>query len=159
MAFHGLRYDVDMASKEADARDAWRHVTQLFLSAETHDTFHDACAAVDLPHPGSLKALIRLDESDPPSMREMAEALRCDASYITGLVDALEELGYVERVGSKTDRRVKLVRLTDQGRRARDEAMRVMARPPKGLDVLSAAETRTLERLLRKVAERYPTVP
>jgi DNA-binding MarR family transcriptional regulator len=148
-----------MAPKDIEAREAWRHVTELFLSSEMRDRFHDACTAVGLPHPGSLKALIQLDESDPPSMRQMAEALRCDASYITGLVDALEELGYVERRGSTTDRRVKIVHLTDRGRRAKHDALAVMTEPPKGLDVLSAAEIRTLNRLIGKVAALYPGLP
>jgi DNA-binding MarR family transcriptional regulator len=148
-----------MAPKCAEAREAWRLVTELFLSSEMRDRFHDACAAVGLPHPGSLKALIQLDESDPPSMRQMAEALRCDASYITGLVDALEELGYVERRGSTTDRRVKTVHLTDAGRQAKEDALVVMTEPPKGLDVLSAAEIRTLKRLIGKVAAVYTDLP
>jgi DNA-binding MarR family transcriptional regulator len=148
-----------MAPKCAEAREAWRLVTELFLSSEMRDRFHDACAAVGLPHPGSLKALIQLDESDPPSMRQMAEALRCDASYITGLVDALEELGYVERRGSTTDRRVKTVHLTDAGRQAKEDALVVVTEPPKGLDVLSAAEIRTLKRLIGKVAAVYTDLP
>ena len=148
-----------MAAKDAEAREAWRLVTELFLSSEMRDRFHDACAAVGLPHPGSLKALIQLDESDPPSMRQMAEALRCDASYITGLVDALEELGYVERRGSTTDRRVKTVHLTDAGRQAKEDALVVVTEPPKGLDVLSASEIRTLKRLVGKVAAVYTDLP
>ena len=148
-----------MASKDDEAREAWRHVTELFLSAEMRDRFHDACDAVGLPHPGSLKALIHLDETDPPSMRQMAEALHCDASYITGLVDALEALGYVERGVSTADRRVKLVHLTDRGRQAKADALVVMTEPPKGLDVLNADETRTLRRLIAKVAALYPSLP
>ncbi|MEZ5237438.1 MAG: MarR family transcriptional regulator [Microthrixaceae bacterium] len=145
-----------MASRDDEAREAWLHATELFLSSEMRDRIHEACAAVGLPHPGSLKALILLDEPDAPSMRHMAEALRCDASYITGLVDALEDLDYVERRGSTTDRRVKLVHLTDRGRRARADALAVMTEPPKGFESLSDAEIRTLNRLIGKVATRYP---
>jgi DNA-binding MarR family transcriptional regulator len=126
------------------------------MAPETHDSFHAACAEIGLPHPGSLKALLLLDPDEPPSMREMADGLHCDASYITGLVDALEQLGYVEREVSATDRRVKLVQLTEEGRKARARAVEVMSDPPKGLTVLSAAQTRTLARLMAKVAEDYP---
>lgn len=145
-----------MASRDADAREAWSCVTRLFMAPETHDSFHAACAEIGLPHPGSLKALLLLDPDEPPSMREMADGLHCDASYITGLVDALEQLGYVEREVSATDRRVKLVQLTEEGRKARARAVEVMSDPPKGLTVLSAAQTRTLARLMAKVAEDYP---
>jgi DNA-binding MarR family transcriptional regulator len=146
-----------MASKDVEAREAWRFITDVFLSGEMQESFHAACAEVDLPHPGALKALILLDSDDPPSMRVMAEGLHCDASYITGLVDALEALHYVERRTSPTDRRVKLVHLTATGRRARDRALEVIQRPPKGLESLTAAETRTLAALMRKVVEASPT--
>jgi DNA-binding MarR family transcriptional regulator len=145
-----------MASKDADAREAWRHITQMFLSGETHDSFHAACAEVDLPHPGALKAMLSLDPEDPPSMREIAEGMHCDASYVTSLVDDLEQLGYVERQVSPADRRVKLVVLTSDGRAARDRALDVMLRPPKALDTLTAAETRQLTAIMRKVADQYP---
>jgi DNA-binding MarR family transcriptional regulator len=145
-----------MASKDAESREAWSYITRMFMSGETHDRFHAACDDIGLPHPGSLKALLMLDSSDPPSMREMAEGMHCDASYVTGLVDALEQRGYVERKVSSTDRRVKLVVLTDAGRAARVRAMGVLGEPPKGLSSLSATEVRTLSRLLRKVADAYP---
>jgi DNA-binding MarR family transcriptional regulator len=145
-----------MPSKGSDAREAWRSMAQMFLSGETHDRFHAACAAVDLPHPGALKAMLALDPEDPPSMREIAVGMHCDASYVTSLVDDLEQLGYVERQTSPTDRRVKLVVLTPAGQRAREEALEEMLRPPKGLDVLSASETRTLAAIMAKISEGYP---
>jgi DNA-binding MarR family transcriptional regulator len=145
-----------MASKEAEAREAWGCILRMFMSPETHDSFHTACAEVGLPHPGSLKALLQLDPGDPPSMREMAEGMHCDASYITGLVDALEQQGYVERKVSPADRRVKLVQLTNKGLTARARAVEVMSQPPKGFEHLTAADTRGLARLLTKVADDYP---
>jgi DNA-binding MarR family transcriptional regulator len=142
-----------VASKDADAREAWSLITDIFLSGEMHDAFHAACEQVDLPHPGALKALLLLDGEDPPSMREMATAMHCDASYITGLVDDLEAVGYVERRISLTDRRVKLVHITDAGRRARATATDQIQSPPKAFASLSAAETRTLAALIRKIAD------
>lgn len=145
-----------MASREETARAAWRSMSQLFVSGETHDGFHAATEAIGLPHPGSLKALIALDAAAAPSMREMADGMRCDASYITALVDALEDLGYVERRVSPTDRRVKLVQLTEAGAEAKETALAVMLTPPKGFDALSTAELRTLASLMAKVAATYP---
>jgi len=123
-----------------------------------HDGFHAACVEVGLPHPGSLKVLLQIDEDDAPSMRDMADVLHCDASYVTGLVDALEELGYVERRVSPTDRRIKEVHVTDRGRKARERAIEVMSEPPAGLAELNAADTRTLARLAERLTEAYPTL-
>jgi DNA-binding MarR family transcriptional regulator len=143
--------------KDDDAREAWRCISELLFSSEQHERFHQACALVGLPHPGSLKALMGLDGEHPPSMREMSEEMRCDASYITALVDTLEELGYVERTMSPTDRRVKFVRLTEKGRDARDRAHEVMLHPPKVLDRLTASELRTVARLLGKAVDESPS--
>jgi DNA-binding MarR family transcriptional regulator len=145
-----------MGTQADDARDAWRSMTELLLSGQVHDGVTAACRQVALPHPGSLKALVLLTPDEAPSMRAMADALGCDASYITGLVDALEARHYVERRPAAGDRRVKLIQLTDEGRRARDDALRVMLTPPPGFAALSAEETRTLADLLRRVAATCP---
>jgi DNA-binding MarR family transcriptional regulator len=143
-------------SREDELRGAWQHMHRVFLSREAHDRFHDACAAIGVPHPGSLKTLMELDADDPPSMREVAAWMNCDASYVTSLVDALEELGYVERTVSPADRRVKLVRLTEAGAAAKERAFEVMSVPPKALEALNATEARTLARLMVKVVEADP---
>jgi DNA-binding MarR family transcriptional regulator len=48
-------------------------------------------------------------------MRSLAESLHCDASYMTDLVDKLEQRGMIERRSSAEDRRVKLIALTGWG--------------------------------------------
>lgn len=148
-----------MTTKAADARRAWLAISRLFFSGETQDRFHHACAAAGLPHPGSLKALFSIDAEAAPPMRTVARHLGCDASYVTALVDALEDLGYVTRRPSDTDRRVKLVELTDAGRKAKARALEVVLAPPRSLEGLSAAELRTLAQLLERVASAYPPVP
>ncbi|HVF20840.1 MAG TPA: MarR family transcriptional regulator [Mycobacteriales bacterium] len=148
-----------MTSKAAEARRAWRALSRLFLSDETHDRFHDACEAVGLPHPGSLKALLSIDVDAAAPMRTLAEHLRCDASYVTALVDALEDSGYVARRASDTDRRVKLVELTGEGRKAKERALDVLLAPPPSLEQLTATELRTLAQLLERVGGAYPPLP
>ena len=140
------------ADKALLARAAWTAITQLLLGPEVHDRFHQAAQEAGVPHPGALKALMGLDPDLPRSMRSMADDMRCDASYITNLVDSLETLGYVERRVSPVDRRVKLVHLTERGRHAQDAAREVITTPPRVLDRLSLAEVRTLVRLLGKLA-------
>ena len=134
-----------------DARAAWRLVAELFLSPENHDRFHEACTAASLPHPGALKLLLSLEPDDAPAMRDLAAFMNCDASWVTALVDALETPGYVVRTASPTDRRVKLVQVTEAGLAAKERAMEVLATPPKAMDRLTAAETRTLAKLMRKL--------
>jgi DNA-binding MarR family transcriptional regulator len=138
--------------REEDARTAWRAVAELFLSDDNHDRFHAATEAAGVPHPGALKLLLALQPGDPPSMRELAESMRCDASWVTSLVDALEGPGLAARVVSATDRRVKRVQITEDGVEAKARAMDVLTQPPKALERLSAAEVRTLATILGKLA-------
>ncbi|MET8976416.1 MarR family transcriptional regulator [Streptomyces sp. NPDC004539] len=76
--------------------------------------FASAAAPHGLTHM-QVKVLTHVHR-DPASMREIAEALACDASNITGIVDRLEAGGHVRREVSPTDRRVKNVVATDAGR-------------------------------------------
>ena len=48
-------------------------------------------------------------------MGELASALSCDASNVTGLVDRLESRGLLQRSPSAEDRRVKVLSLTPLG--------------------------------------------
>ncbi|MGE0881311.1 MAG: MarR family winged helix-turn-helix transcriptional regulator [Acidimicrobiia bacterium] len=144
-----------MAKKDL-ARDAWQQVVMLFLGDEQQERFHEACARVGLPHPGSLKALVSLDDVEPKSMRTLAAEMRCDASYITALVDSLEKAGYVERRVSDTDRRVKLLHVTTAGRRAKQTARTVLTTPPVAIEKLTESELRQLNALLAKVRENTP---
>jgi DNA-binding MarR family transcriptional regulator len=54
-------------------------------------------------------------------MSRVAETLDVSLSNATGIVDRMEERGFVERVRVADDRRVVLVRVTDDGRRILDE--------------------------------------
>lgn len=136
--------------RDDDARAAWGCVTRAFLSNEMHDRFHRACAVIGLPHPGALKLLLQLDADDPPPMRAVAGLLNCDASWVTALVDALEEPGYVARRAAPGDRRVKLIALTPDGEAAREKALEILSDPPAGFARLAASEVKELARLLAK---------
>ena len=90
-------------------------------------------------------------------MRSIAEMLRCDASWVTGIVDGLEERGYVERRPHETDRRVKVVTITALGEKAKAKAMERLYEPPASLvTALTQNEQRTLRDLLRKVRDSTP---
>jgi DNA-binding MarR family transcriptional regulator len=59
--------------------------------------------------------LWRLRRLGPRTQRELSQDLRCTPRNITGLVDALEGRGLVERRAHPTDRRATLVALSDAG--------------------------------------------
>lgn len=63
-----------------------------------------------------LKALLLISEEDAIRMRELARKLGGSFSNATVLVDRLVERGLVERMMEPQDRRVVLVRATDDGR-------------------------------------------
>lgn len=51
----------------------------------------------------------------PSTQRALAQALAVTARNISGLVDALEAHGYIERIAHPSDRRAVLVTLTSKG--------------------------------------------
>jgi len=57
----------------------------------------------------------RIGRHGPMTQRQLSEALRCTPRNVTGLVDALEDLGLVARAPHPNDRRATLVTLTDPG--------------------------------------------
>jgi DNA-binding MarR family transcriptional regulator len=65
--------------------------------------------------PSRAEIIWRLSRQGLMTQRELSEALRCTPRNITGLVDALQDLGLVTRQPHPNDRRATLVTLTDQG--------------------------------------------
>jgi MarR family transcriptional regulator, organic hydroperoxide resistance regulator len=98
--------------------------------------------------PPQFFALNELDE--PVPMSSIANVLRCDRSAVTWITDRLEERGYVERQSDPHDRRVKLLALTDEGRRVRDQIRARLGETPGALANLTRAEQETLRDLLEK---------
>jgi DNA-binding MarR family transcriptional regulator len=60
----------------------------------------------------------RLRQSGPVTQRQLSEALRVTPRNVTGLLDALQSAGFVDRSPHPTDRRAILVTLTDEGAQA-----------------------------------------
>jgi DNA-binding MarR family transcriptional regulator len=98
----------------------------------------------------ALRALSEAGESLPLS--QLAERLSCVKSNITQLVDRLEADGFVARQPAPDDRRTKLAALTDSGRKACQEGMRVQEEAERSLlGKLTANEAEQLAALLAKV--------
>jgi DNA-binding MarR family transcriptional regulator len=72
-----------------------------------------------------LLALFKLDGALP--MKELAQRMGCDASFITVVADALERRGFVRREPSQRDRRVKNLVLTPEGIAAKKRLMDELA--------------------------------
>jgi DNA-binding MarR family transcriptional regulator len=136
--------------KAAVARDAWGAVFALVFSEASHERMHGACESLGLT-PGLMKAMLSMRPGLGRPMKELAGQWRCDASYVTSLVDGLEERGFVERQAHPTDRRAKVVALTPLGEKTREQLLDMLHDPPAWFDVLSVPERRTLRDLLRKL--------
>ena len=136
---------------EPTDREVWRHIGELWFSGASQQRFHAACGELDVSPP-QLKALLSMEAGASQSMRVLAEDWQCDASWVTGIVDGLEERGYVERRVHPTDRRVKVVALTSLGEKAKAQALDLLYEPPALLHTnITAAELKTLLGLLRKL--------
>src|SRR3954451_19579726 len=131
--------------KPPPAAEAWELCMELF--GEERPRMLDIQAEYGLKPP-QFFALQAMDE--PVPMSSVANVLRCDRSAVTWITDRLEERGYVERLADPRDRRVKLLALTDEGRRVREEIRTRLAVPPEALGRLTRAEQKELRDLLRK---------
>jgi DNA-binding MarR family transcriptional regulator len=100
------------------------------------------------PHWIALQTL-----NEPRPMGELAKQLACDNSNVTWITDRLEERGLVERQPAPHDRRVRLLVLTEKGRRLRDEIAARLAEPPTAIAALAPDELRALRDVLRRAAE------
>jgi DNA-binding MarR family transcriptional regulator len=130
--------------------EAWRLIQEFLMHGEMQRRMREACEAIGGP-PSIVKALFQLSPGEPVAMRDLAEYWQCDASYITEVVDALEQHGIARREPHPTDRRVKTVVLTDRGVEARTTVEDVMWRTPAAFNALTAAEQRQLRDLARKL--------
>src|SRR3954466_3702843 len=130
------------------ATEAWELFMQLFGTARPR--MLDVQAEYGLKPP-QFFALDALDQ--PVPMSHIADMLRCDRSAVTWITDRLEERGYVERRADERDRRVKLLALTDEGRRVREQIRQRLAVPPDAITRLSRTEQRDLRDLLRKALD------
>ena len=116
----------------------------IHVAERTKSDFADVAGSLGLPvH--LARAVVLLTE--PAPMRDLAERLSCDRSYITGLADQLEERGLVERVPGR-DRRVKLLQLTRAGIQKRDLIAETVAARALVLRRLDDAQRRALRPLL-----------
>jgi len=106
------------------------------------------CSEFDLT-PAQGQALKVLDPGRPVPMSTLAEALLCDASNVTGIVDKLESRGLIARQGTDHDRRVKQLAVTERGRKIRDKLVAAVMTPPRSVAALPGDVKTRLTGVLR----------
>jgi MarR family transcriptional regulator, organic hydroperoxide resistance regulator len=139
-----------MARGGRDACRAWELLTRLFFARRGQLPM--LAAEFDLS-PVQCHVLHLIEPERTVAMGRLAETLACDASNVTGLVDRLESRGLIVRRASDGDRRVKVLALTPSGARLRAQLHKRMTDPPDLFRRLTAAEQRTLVRILERLLE------
>lgn len=124
----------------------------LRLGVLIEEWFGDMCHEFGLTLTQAA-ALRCLSENGPCRQGDLAVYLNCDASNVTAVADRLEAMGAIGRRVSPSDRRVKLLELTDTGHQLVTELWQ-RARETSPLAVLSAEEQGTLASLVSSMLER-----
>lgn len=129
----------------------------LTLSGRLTEVMDQGMSGRGLSRPHATLLMV-LHRNGPTVQRGLSQALGVTPRHVTGLVDALEANGWVERRPHPTDRRASMVTLTEQGQAAvatmnndrRNWAEQLFADVPEGdlatfiaiLDTLDAAAPR-----------------
>ena len=87
----------------------------------------------------------------PMPMKDLANCLEIDPSYVTLVADRLEQLGLIERQPHPTDRRVKNLVLTAKGRRVKTSIPDKLWNGPNTFSSLNDTERAELTGLLSKL--------
>jgi MarR family transcriptional regulator, organic hydroperoxide resistance regulator len=132
------------------ASEAWGLMHELFHASRPR--FQEVAAQFHLSPP-QVRALGVLDPGRPVPMSELAEALHCDNSNVTGIVDRLEDRGLVERRSATHDRRVKMLVVTERGAELRARLAERLDEAPPALARLSAEDQQALRDIMRRALE------
>lgn len=132
---------------EINAAQICEELTDAMIRFKTR--VYDAAESYNL-RPQQYHILHNLYAKDNLTMGQLAQALRCDPSNITGIVDRLVANELVSRQECPTDRRAKSLRITEKGRALMDEISQKM--PSKlGCTKLSQAQMYSLHEIITKL--------
>ena len=101
--------------------------------------------------PHDLLAMFKLEGG--LAMKELAQRMGCDASFVTTIADTLEKRGFLRREPSQRDRRIKNLVLTAEGMSAKERLMAQLAAKMPWCYALDDAERRCFLGLLRKMLD------
>jgi len=139
-----------MKSVKSEGCEAWQLLVKFFFTQRADLPM----LAAEFELSAAQCHMLHLIEPDQPiAMGKLAEALACDASNVTGLVDRLESRGLIRRQGSASDRRIKVLELTPAGVRLRSTLLERMTNSPGRLNRLSANEQRVLVKILKHLLD------
>lgn len=139
------------ATAQRAAQEAWELLTELMKGQRGR--MLAIASEFDLA-PAQIMALNALEPGSPRPMSELAAAMRCDNSNVTGIVDRLEARGLVERRPGVHDRRVKMLEVTEEGEQLRRRLHERLSRPPEPLASLSDEDARALRDILARALGR-----
>jgi DNA-binding MarR family transcriptional regulator len=77
-------------SADEELAEAWQLLMGLVLDQRWR--WPEISEVLGISQAG-LRALLAIDPDDPHPMRDLARAMNCDASYVTAMVDDLEQAG------------------------------------------------------------------
>jgi DNA-binding MarR family transcriptional regulator len=122
-------------------------------SLETQVDSKLAGVGLSLPKLAALHALVSAGDALP--LGQLADRLACVKSNVTQLIDRLEADGLVSRAHDPIDRRSRIAAITDAGRLAYEQGIRVQQDTEKVLfGALSADESAQLTHLIQKLRSR-----
>lgn len=99
--------------------------------------------------------LLALDRSSMRTQAALAAAIGADKTRIIRTLDDLQDDGYIERRPDPDDRRVRLLAITEAGRRVKDAAQNEIQRgEERWLGELTAGERRMFLRVLERLTRR-----
>jgi DNA-binding MarR family transcriptional regulator len=135
-------------SAPAQNRDILDALTTLIKRAEP--VWHSIAGAFGVAPP-DLLAMFKLEGG--LAMKDLAQRIGCDASFVTAIADNLEKRGYVHREPSQRDRRIKNLVLTPEGLAAKERLMAQLAAKMPWCYALDDEERRCFLGLLRKMLD------
>lgn len=108
----------------------------------------------DLTPASGLVLSILADSESPLPPNQIAERLIISRATVTGLIDSLEQRGFVRRRPHPSDRRMLLIEPTDAGRQVANAFRPIVHRHQKGwMEVLNEKEQGQLIDFLKRLQE------
>jgi DNA-binding MarR family transcriptional regulator len=138
--------DEDKYALDRDVRDILDTLTDLFKRAGSTS---QVVAGIFGISPSDVLALFKLE--DGITMKELAQRMACDASYVTSVADSLEKHGLIRRESGQRDRRVKNLVITPDGLAAKERMTQELAVRMPWATVLDDTERRCFLTLLKKM--------
>ena len=140
-----------MSDNHPLADEVWRAMAAFVM--DNRDSWRRAVVEqAGLPF-SRIRILKRLDRQ-PMSVKQVAHAATIDAPAATVAVNDLEERGLVVRETDPTNRRCKVVSLTDAGRDMVGKIDAIHDPAPDVLAALDASDLATLQALLDKLGRK-----